>query len=132
MAGEVKPKFIDLTSSLRGGQIIAFDWTADESDGSVPVSTCPTPVHGFVVKAVTIPDGTTAPTAGYDAVIEDKDGVDVMGGALADRSAVAAEQAVPNVGGNVVPNWVSGLLTLKLTGNAVNSAKGTVKVYIAR
>ena len=57
------------------------------------------------------------------------------GGTLADRDETNSEQAVPCVDTtNSVygARWVSGKLTLNLSGNSVASATGTVVVYFFR
>lgn len=112
-----------------------ISWVADDTDGSVP-DTVLTDENGdndnltaYIVLAVTNP-GSTAPTNNYDITIEDSEGVDVMGGALADRSATASEQAMPLISGSPVPRLVHGPLTFKLTDNLVNSATGMCNVHM--
>lgn len=112
-----------------------IDWTADAADGSVPDTVLTdrdgdnSNINAFIVLAVTDP-GATAPTASYDITLEDENGVDAMGGALADRSATVSEQAMPLISGSPVPRLVSGTLTFKLANNSVNSAVGKCYVYM--
>lgn len=111
-----------------------IEWTADAADGSVPNTALIEPdgggsnINAFVVLAVTDP-GTPAPTASYDVTLEDAAGVDIMGGALTDRSATLSEQAMPLISGSPVPRLVKGPLTFKLANNSVNSAQGVCYVY---
>ncbi len=107
-----------------------ISWTADDSDGSVPNAAIPE-TTGYVVLAITDP-GATAPTANYDITIEDEFGVDIMGGALTDRSATLTEQAMPLIAVTPVPRMVNGALTFKLANNSVNSAVGKCYVYIQK
>lgn len=107
---------------------LEINWTADDSDGSVPNTALPA-ISGRLIIAVTDP-GATAPTAAYDIVLEDEYGFDVMGGTLADRSATVTEQAFPSDGSNNIERIVDGVLTFKLTNNSVNSAVGQCILYI--
>ncbi|HUV77068.1 MAG TPA: hypothetical protein VMW06_03315 [Desulfobacterales bacterium] len=113
---------------------ITLNWTADDTDGSVPETVIDWPIDGILSYVTTNP-GATAPTDLYDIVLEDKDGVDVMGGALGDRATAVSEVAYPkeptpavNLSG--VP--VLGQLTFKLTNNAVNSAVGSARLTIKK
>ena len=75
--------------------------------------------------------GTEAPTADYDITLTDADGVDVMGGELADRHTTATEQAVPKIGDTVYgTRFVKGPLIFAITNNSVNDAAGEIFIYI--
>ena len=118
---------------------ITADWTADAADGSVPDTDLIAAIesglelHGWIEKIVTKP-GTPAPTDDYDVTLEDPEGVDVLGGAGADRDSSDSEQAVPLAGSARVASFVAApsALTLKVTGNSVNSAQGRVVIYVSR
>jgi hypothetical protein len=124
--------------------VLTFTWTADAADGSVPATASNVNVTGpnnypnknrnyaigCAYMVVTNP-GTTAPTADYDITLTDADGVDIMGDTLADRSATLSEQVAPKVGAVYACRVMAGAITLNITNNSVNSATGTVKVYIA-
>lgn len=86
--------------------------------------------EGLAFMGITIPDGTTAPTANYDITILDDDGVDIFGGELENRSATLKEQAVPAIGSTFGGRYFSGVLRLAIANNVVNGAKGKVKLYI--
>lgn len=105
---------------------ITWAWTSDDAAGSV---TCESVnVKGRVQRAVTNP-GTTAPTADYDIVINDEDGVDVMQAQLGNRHTSNSEQAWPLIGTIPVEVLVLGDLTPVIT-NAGNSKIGTLVLYI--
>lgn len=77
--------------------------------------------------------GTTAPQALYDIVINDADGIDVMGGTLADRSATVSQRAIPQVATGVygcVP--VDGALTVVFSNNNVGAAQTVLKLVFER
>lgn len=121
---------VDWTYITRDVGYITFSWTADSGDGSVP-STASMNIQGYVILVVTDP-GTPAPTDNYDITLTDENGVDVMGGTLANRDASNTEQAVPKIGNVYGGRWVSGTVTLNISNNSVGGAKGIVKVYIER
>ena len=113
---------------------ITFNITADAATGTVPDTPTERPIAGDLIKVTTNP-GATAPTALYDITLEDEDGVDVMGGALADRAAASSEVAYPkDPAGAVITTGVPVCdgLTLKTTNNAVHSALIKVRLTIRR
>jgi hypothetical protein len=82
------------------------------------------------MKIVTNP-GATAPTDNWDFVLNDSDGVDVLGGAGANRDTANSEQVYPTISGATIPVWLEkGTYTLAMSGNSVNSATGTVTLYL--
>jgi hypothetical protein len=66
----------------------------------------------------------------YDITLSDSDSCDVLGGEGANRSDSASEQIIPKIGNGYGPVRVDSVLTLAATGNSVNSATVTVKVYV--
>lgn len=110
---------------------ITWTWTAKSDDGTV-TSTASTAIKGWVFMATTDPGGT-APQAGYDIVLNDTDSVDIFAAELNNLSATISAQAVPKIGSSYYgPRFVNGTLTMVLTGNNVNSATGTLKIYYYR
>jgi hypothetical protein len=100
-------------------QKITVAWTSDGSgDATVSLD-----AHGLIYRVVTNP-GATAPTANYDIVINDADGVDVMAAALADRHTSTTEQVTPSA-----PPAVSGALSV-VVSNAGDTKDGTVVLYV--
>jgi len=109
--------------------VIEIPWEADAT-GAVQ-SFQIDKICGFVLQVTTVP-GTPAPTDLYDVSLRDADTVDIMGNALADRSATVAEQAVPYIGATYSPRYVCSQLTVSILNNAVVGAQGTVVLYVAR
>lgn len=113
--------------------VLTYSWTADASAATVPATASTIPIDGYVFMVVTNP-GATAPTTLYDITLTDSDGVDIMGGELADRHTSNSEQAFPLMSGSTDffgGRFVAGVLTLNVTNNSVNSATGTVVIYIS-
>ena len=95
-------EFGDATNTVA----LTIDWVADGT-GAVSWDTDVTPTNAresiteylkgmMCVRAITIPDGVTPPTANYDIVVNENSG-DVFGGTLANRSATATEFSCPDV-----------------------------------
>jgi len=108
---------------------LTFAWTANSGTGAMPAIASESNIDGYVFMVVTNP-GTTAPTDDYDITLTDSDGVDVMGGKLVDRDTANSEQTIPLVGSGLGSRFVSGVLTMNISGNIVHSATGTVTVFI--
>jgi hypothetical protein len=103
-------------------------WTA-HTDGSYTNYTTLWNVDGYVFMVVTDP-GATAPTANYSITLLDSDGVDIMGGELANRHTSSTEQAVPKIDAAYGTRFVKGPLTLTISDNIINGAVGEVIIYI--
>lgn len=101
--------------------------TADDTGAAVGTVT----MAGHVDRAVTVPDITSTnvtPLAAWDCALQDRDGVDVMGGALNDRINTVNQGARPYTVGTLYP-WAP------LVGGTVRlscSAMGTTKKATAR
>src|SRR6266436_4786790 len=87
--------------------VIAFNWVADASDGSVPVTAAvmlPAQMQGFYPFTVETSPLTPSPTAGYSVAVLDASGADILAGAAASSSATvgqswAASAAAPPLNG---------------------------------
>lgn len=108
--------------------VLIYSWLGDSVDGSVPATPGNAPIDGYVFLVTTNP-GAVAPTEGYDVTLTDTDGMDIMGGELADRSASASEQAVPKINDAYISRYVSGTITLNITNNSALGAKGKVSIF---
>jgi len=128
-AGTITQSDVKVYDNVR---MLTFTCTADASAHTYPVTASNVDIDGFVFLVVTNPDGTTAPTDAYDITLTDSDGVDVMGGELADRSDSNSEQAVPLIDGVFGSRFVKGPLTITITGNSVDSAVTVVTVFYYR
>tara|TARA_Y100000310_G_scaffold119408_1_gene118146 strand:- start:447 stop:842 length:396 start_codon:yes stop_codon:yes gene_type:complete len=109
--------------------VVTLTCTADASDGSYPETDLTTKISGSIIALETNP-GATAPTANYDIVLDDADGVDVLGAAGANRHTSTSEKVAVAFGTYFgSPVGVDDVLTLKITNNSENSAVTVVKVY---
>lgn len=104
-------------------QKVVISWTADDANGSVPNLSLS--LKGYLIQAVTNP-GSTAPTDNYDLVINDADGADICGGALANRDTANSECVVFNPA-----PFADGSQTVVWSNNSVNSATGTLTLYVS-
>jgi len=107
--------------------IATLTWTFT-TDGSGDASEESETILGRVKRAVTNPDNTNTPTAGWDLTITDEDGVDILCGNGADRDAggsKVSEQAFPCP----AEIAVASKLTFKVA-NGGGTNKGVVKLYI--
>ena len=112
-------------TSGKGSRLLKLSvaWTSDASGDFTEATQA---LYGYLVAVDTIPSGVAAPTADYDVTIVDADGLDVLGGAGADRSATAKERAVhPTIN----PVVLDGAHTVTIA-NAGNAKSGTVNLYI--
>lgn len=133
MAGSSMTFTYDEASHIRR---VIVDWVSDSATGAVS-GTCKK-ISGALIKAVTIPSGTAAPTADYDIAITDANSVNVLGNCmdnLADRHTANTEEVYflvsslaatdPN---GVVPPVVCDALTFAVTA-AGNSKAGQIIIY---
>jgi len=115
---------------------ITYTCTASADDASFPSTATSTDITAaikgmYIIEARTNPG--TAPTAAYDIVINDADGIDLMGGTMADRSATVSQRSIPALSTGVYGGTaVDGVLTLAISGNSNNSAVVVVKVFLTR
>ena len=87
----------------------------------------------YLFKAQTIP-GTAAaqPDDNYNITITDAEGVDLMGGELANRDDTNAEEAVPKIDGVYGPQPVISALTVTVTGQTNTSGTGELYLFFAK
>jgi len=100
-------------------------WTADSADGSVPNTTLEN-LKGFLVKAITNP-GATAPTDNYDIKLLDAadSTADAVNALLENRDTANTEIVLFNPRPPLAGDY-----TFNLTNNSVNSATGTLILWI--
>lgn len=104
---------------------VTFTCTGDAANGTFPNTTTKV-IRGWIIIAETNP-GSTGPTDDYDIVLNTASGVDVMGGALANRDEANTERATPAMSG-----WINGTLTQVVSNASVNSATFTNTVWYWR
>lgn len=109
------------------------DWVADDTDGSVDPAYLP-PFDGDINLIVTKPGSVIAPTNGYDIDLFDGCDYDLMHESLHGRSATAIqhERCPTNGGLETMLRPVAGQVEVRITGNSINSATGTIFVYVCR
>ena len=118
---------------LGGVRKITWAWTS-ASDGSCTGPTIEA-VGGEIVRIVTIPSASAAPTTLYDITITDGNSIDVMAGQGANLSATVTAHVMPGVPlkdgttTSVAPIIVDDILTLNVT-NAGDTKSGTVIMYL--
>lgn len=103
---------------------IQLAWTA-AADGSFTERTITPGLSGLVMVAITDP-GSPAPTDNYNVVLKDINGLPIFGTALDARDTANSEIVEPLIAFRPV----TGAWTFDITSNSVDSATGTVKVYI--
>ncbi len=123
-------------NDIRGtnSMTLTLTWIADSVLATVPStaidSTIMAKIEGLYIIAVETDPGSPAPAPNYDIVINDANGLDIMGGTLANRSATATEKVVPKVDtansiyGPVMipPNLdfiISNITTMSATGQVI-------------
>lgn len=102
---------------------LLVSWVADDATGAIPDLAITDRKGWWITKIVTNP-GTTGPTANYDITLIDSDGADLADGAVTNRSATATEQEA------MAAQIPSDGFTLTFAGNSVNSATGTVRIFL--
>ena len=115
-------------------KVITLSWVADAAEATVPPTTITAVTYGiggwYLYTAETNP-GSTAPTDDYDMVLNDADGLDVAGGLLTNRDAIATEIVSMGTSAHGYPA-IRGDLTFVLSDNSVNSATGTlILIFVA-
>lgn len=116
---------------------VIVSWLSDDTTGAVSGTT--RKLSGRLVKAVTVPSGSAAPTDNYDIALTDEQSLDVLTGVqstLANRDTANTEQvyflvldaAVTPLAQSVHP-IVCNALTVAVT-NAGNSKAGTIYLYL--
>jgi hypothetical protein len=132
MAGTVTVTRLPKAMAQSGKKVdvVKIDWVADAADGSVP-NTSITGLWGFLLKAITNP-GSTAPTANYDIELLDPEDAtcDALGATLNNRHTTSTEMVYPVISGAAVPIFLCGDYTFKLSNNSVNSATGSVILFL--
>jgi len=109
-----------------------YTWTSDAS-GDVNGGATPL-ISGQIVRVVTNPDGTDAPSANYDIVLNDEDTFDLAQSLLANRHTSNNEEVFPmkeqTVGSTtaLVPVLTHSLVDC-VVSSAGNAKKGVVHVY---
>jgi len=107
---------------------LELSWTANATGSVEGIST--KQINGTIYGVETDP-GTTAPTNSYDITLKDQYGLDIMGGALEDRSAEGTQFIQPYnaTQGTYISMPNHGALDFSLSNNVVDSATGKTVIY---
>lgn len=115
---------------------VTMAWVSDDTTGAVTGTS--KKITGRLIKAVTIPSGSAAPSDNYDIAITNSDSVNVLGNVettLADRSTSATQEVyflIKDGAGTpqarALNPVVCSTLAIAVT-NAGNSKEGTVILY---
>lgn len=144
-AGTCTPSFTRIYNSegWTGLAVLTYTCTADAAAATFPSTSTDTAdsdgvyftdkIKGYHIVEVRTNPGTTAPTDNYDIVINDHNGIDLMGGQLANRDTTTSEAAYPAIAAGIPwPRPIDGAITPVITGNNVNSAVTVIKIFLER
>ena len=118
----------------------AVAWVGDDATGAVPVTEIvlsgalahDKPIYGWVFLAETDPGAGVPPTDNYDIEILNAQGVDIFGAELINRSQTLTQRVTPKVGAAYGEAFSCSILRFSLANNSVNSATGTLRLYVRR
>lgn len=114
-------------------KVAVVTWTS-AADGSF---TADVELDGEILKVVTNPDGTVAPTDNYDITLVDEDGIDIAAGLLANRDTANSEEVYPykelTLTGTATDRAIrpivhSGKVTFTVA-NAGNAKSGVARIF---
>ncbi len=123
-------------SRQTGAYAITLVWTDDDNasgGGSFDDYTL-TKFSGGKVVGGTVDPGAVAPTALYDINILDRNNVSLFGTKMTNLSetVTTAHKPIMDSDNTTGDRWVFGNITLDIDGQAVDSANGTVVLYIEK
>lgn len=111
---------------------ITVTFTGDASDGSVPFTTMlrngrdVQSTDGYSIVGVQTKPGATQPTANWDFALQNEDGLDLLADACINRSASAVQFCGTD------PRPIHSAVSIRVTGNSVNSATGTITIFLTK
>jgi hypothetical protein len=125
------------TNTTTWQKVLTFTCTADAANATYP-STAISAANAnnlkgwYLYKLITNP-GSTAPTDNWDFTLSDGDGIDVLGGAGANRHTTTSQMIAPLLTTGVYfAQPVLDAWTLAITGNSVNSAVIVIQAIFVR
>ena len=110
-------------------KVVSYSWT---SAAAGQVTATLSEVEGEIVRFVVNPaDGASSPSASYDMLINDGDGIDILGGQGSNLSQSANLNTTLMVTNATLPLAITtyGNLSLLIT-NAGNAKSGVIRFYI--
>jgi hypothetical protein len=119
--------FLDAAGSLKNSRSaeLLLSWVGDDANGTVPTVLMADYESWTISKVISNP-GAVAPTALYDITFVDTDGLDILDGAIINRSATLSE-----VETMAVQVGADGF-TVTIANQLVNSATGIIRVFLNR
>ena len=129
MAGTVTvTRLPKVSTNGREAEVVQIDWLSDASGNADATVN----LHGFLVKGVTDPSASAAPTDNYDITLVQY-GVDMAGGVFADRDTANNEIAygICKNGTDIgsVPPYLAGDHTFTVA-NAGNAKAGVIYLFL--
>lgn len=110
-----------------------------DSTGTIAAYETSVTIRGLIYQVVTLPDTTNIAaisdsvrylTDDYDITLVNGDGIDIMGGALANRDSLLCEMTPPKTtAGTEWPFINNSTLTATVTNNDTPNGRGTIKIY---
>lgn len=132
MAGSVSQSYTKY-GRLKGNPrsiVVSMSWIGDSGNGTVPATAFSAAImamiKGFYLALVITDPGSPAPTDNYGITVTEN-GVDVLGGAGANRDTSNTEQTTPMQGSTPISRLITADLTFNLSGQSVQSAQGVAK-----
>lgn len=107
-------------------QKISIAWTS--SSGGAATGSIDD-LKGFLVKVVTNPDDSAAPTDDYDITLVDSNGVDAAQGLIANRDTANSEEKYMTPSGSATPVLLDGTYTFTIA-NAGDTKSGVCELHI--
>lgn len=129
------------TDGILSFKVVTLTCTASVDAATYPstalTSAANDQLRGWSLMMMSTYNGSTAPTALYDVTLADAVGVDILGGAGANRPGTAgvSSQVRPRTDTSLLlPGLrpVYSTLTLAIANNAVNSAVVTIQLFFMR
>lgn len=112
---------------------VTLTCTADAAAATYPSTTLTSVLKGWWLEKVITNPGSTGPTDNWDYVLNDADGVDMLGGTGANRSITASQANWPLVATGVYrAQPINNSVTLVITNNSVNSATVVMKAIFTK
>jgi hypothetical protein len=109
-------------------KVVTLSWIGDSGNGTIPTITIDANTYkitGWYLYSVETNPGSVAPTDDYDIVINDADGLDIVGGLLANRDVTNTELILVGTATHGYP-VVRSDLSVVWSNQAVHSATGTL------
>jgi hypothetical protein len=139
MAGTVTETYIkyDVSRGKPDKVVASFACVGDSANGTLPATdfsaVLAALVKGMYLYLIITKPATPAPTDNYDITLIGKTtGIDLLGGAGADRDTANAEQAMPVISATPQKRLMLENATITIAGQSVNSAAFTVSLVFVR